>query len=315
MPHRTNIEWADYSSNPLRAIVGGRRGHMCAKISPGCANCYSEAMNNRFGNQADYTAGNARTAEHYIDEKELSHCLTFRHKPPYKNGRSRPAVFPFDMTDLFGDWVDEKTIIKVLRAFHARNGVDWLILTKRPERARAIFDSMPLVPNVWLGVSAEDQKRADERVPVLLQTKVAVRFVSAEPLLGPIDFDFGGPCKVCGNVPDRDGTLEHGRGCYRLSDDGGGSEGFREQLDWMIVGGESGPKARPCDVAAVRSIVWQCAAVDLPVFVKQLGANPTSLFDDNHGRVTGRVHLNDSKGGDPAEWPAELRVRQMPGAG
>ncbi|MBL9048474.1 MAG: DUF5131 family protein, partial [Tabrizicola sp.] len=108
-------------------------------------------------------------------------------------------------------------------------------------------DDWPL-PNCWLGVSCEDQATADERIPLLLQTPAAVRFVSAEPLLGPIVFD-------------QQVHLER-----RTKILTGASA---PRIDWVIVGGESGPKARPCDVAWIRSIVQQCKAAAVPVFVKQ----------------------------------------------
>jgi protein gp37 len=142
------------------------------------------------------------------------------------------------------------------------------------------------IRNVWLGVSAENQETADERVPLLLQTPAAVRFVSAEPLLGHINFCY---------VPDDKTRPEYSARYSPLGD-----------LDWIIVGGESGPSARPCDVAWVRSIVEQCKEAGTACFVKQLGARPTILG------LSAKTF--DRKGGDMAEWPADLRVRQFPGA-
>lgn len=137
-----------------------------------------------------------------------------------------------------------------------------------------------VLSNCWLGVSVEDQETADERIPWLLQTPAAVRFVSAEPLLGPIVFD-------------QQVHLER-----RTKILTGASA---PRIDWVIVGGESGPKARPCNVEWIRSIVQQCKDASVPCFIKQLGANV-------HGwcaEITG-------KGGDPSEWPADLRVREWP---
>jgi len=166
--------------------------------------------------------------------------------------------------------------------------------------------------NVWLGVSVENQHFADERIPLLLQTPAAVRFISAEPLLGPVDLH--------SPVLEAD------------------SDGY---LDWVIVGGESGAGARPFAVAWARSIVAQCQAAGVPVFVKQLGADvrdrndagfdgcsPTSWPESIEERdaieyeLSGyredwqgaevRVHLRDRKGGDMAEWPSDLQVREFP---
>ena len=135
------------------------------------------------------------------------------------------------------------------------------------------------LPNIWLGVSAEDQSTADERIPVLLDTPATIRFVSAEPLLGPIDLE---------RYPS---------------------------LDWVIAGGESGHGARPCNTAWIQSIIEQCRAAGTAVFVKQLGSAPAYPREANGGRVGHYVGLHDRKGGDPAEWPDDLRVREWPTEG
>ena len=122
--------------------------------------------------------------------------------------------------------------------------LDWLLVTKRPENfARMLPEDWGRgYANVWLGVSVEDQNAADERIPHLLAAPAAVRFLSVEPMLGPIS--------LRGTAPTAENT-------------------HLPQLHWVIVGGESGPKARPCDVAWIRSIVQQCRAAKVPVFVKQ----------------------------------------------
>ncbi len=176
--------------------------------------------------------------------------------------------------------------------------------------------------NVWLGVSVEDQKTADERIPLLLQTPAAVRFVSAEPLLGPVDL------RLWLNVIPRMRTpvsVQSGLPCGGTTMDWIPSYNIRTGeivkplLNWVIAGGESGPGARPCDVAWIRSIVQQCQAAGVPCFVKQLGAKPfyeEVWFDADRGIdgkvLTKKLHLKDKKGGDPCEWPADLRVREWP---
>lgn len=177
--------------------------------------------------------------------------------------------------------------------------------------------------NVWLGVSVEDQKTADERIPLLLATPAAIRWISAEPLLGSINLR---------NVYDKwhnfGGELDTLRGI-----DTKHQCDLTGKLDWVVVGGESGPRARPCDIAWIRSIVDQCRAAGVPVFVKQLGAVPIVadrewrhgngsngitghlLNASNHKRTPeGFVPLKyyDRKGGDPSEWPEDLRVREFP---
>jgi protein gp37 len=200
------------------------------------------------------------------------------------------------------------------------------------------------LPNVWLGASAEDQPRLDERVPHLLRCPAAVRFLSCEPLLGPVDLNrVGGPREVraYGDKIAVIPTLPHG-----------GPESIEDSLfvHWVIVGGESGPNARPCDVDHVRSIVRQCRAAGVPVFVKQLGrwiGGDNSTFplnglvhkwlfesggtfttpilrselatgpDYRHERPAGAIAFGvegggNVKHGDPAEWPEDLRVREFP---
>jgi protein gp37 len=178
-------------------------------------------------------------------------------------------------------------------------------------------DTVWPLPNVWLGVSVENQRFADERIPLLLQTPAAVRFISAEPLLGPVDIAYWLTCDACGH-PWRfhtaggmcQGTAK-GIECYCVMP--------REaSLDWVIVGGESGQGARPFDLSWARSIVAQCKAAGVPVFVKQLGANAQDADGSMHGRYSagGIKHdfpkLLNRKGGDPSEWPEDLRVREFP---
>lgn len=308
MPHKTDIEWCSHSSNPLRAEFNGKRGWSCEKLSPGCLNCYSATFNGRLGTGLDFTHRDNAKATNYLEEKEVQHILKFRPKPPYSTGRERPSVFVCDMTDLFGDWVADETIDKIFAAFALRSDVDWLLLTKRAERmhgymTRWVTESDPSgewrnpLPNVCLGVSAEDQQRADERIPWLLKTPAAVRFVSAEPLLGPIDFGF-----------------EPHPGMATMAE----IEAWeRKRIDWVIVGGESGAGARPCNVAWIRQIVQECGRSDAACFVKQVGSQPVATGASRGDyRETDDLRtlwrMKDKKGGDPAEWPDDLRVRQFP---
>ena len=156
----------------------------------------------------------------------------------------------------------------------------------------------------WLGASADRQEELDARVPHLIRCPAAVRFLSLEPLLGAIDIF---------------ASLRRLREMHPLIDPGGD----RKYLHWVIVGGESGAGARPCDVEWIRSIVKQCKAASVPVFVKQLGAWPVETNDgpempmrwipDDGGEAVARWYKpSDRKGGDPSEWPEDLRVREMP---
>lgn len=175
--------------------------------------------------------------------------------------------------------------------------------------------------NVWLGVSVEDQRRADERIPLLLETPAAVRFLSCEPLLEAVDLGIGDPHRD--HVSDDVNGYPHPRVCLTCSTDEREVEYFRREpggngLAWVIVGGESGNGARQCNVDWIRSIVSECQDAEVPVFVKQLGAKPLETWDDFQiGGTTipaGEcdVQLIDRKGGNPSEWPEDLRVREFP---
>lgn len=173
------------------------------------------------------------------------------------------------------------------------------------------------LPNVWLGVTAEDQQRADERIPLLLQCPAAVRFVSAEPLIGPIDFR-----RVDYKLLYGSAILDALAGKLATHpvvglDGVERSIPLRHQgrIDWAIVGGESGPRARPCDIAWIRSIRDQCREAGTACFVKQLGRQSVG-WDSSVGarRVAGGWWrpLRDRSGADPDEWPVDLRVREWP---
>jgi protein gp37 len=325
----TSIEWTDRSVNPIRARLAGheRWGHHCEKVSPGCAHCYASRLQPRFGMppfQADRRP--AEELELFFDATRLREVL--RRRVPTK-------WFWCDMTDLFGEWVPTAWIDASVATMAITPQHTHQIVTKRARRMREYFsdpglgdrllrelfatgllepdraqaeayagiiagDGVPL-PNVWLIVSAEDQARADERIPELLQTPAAVRGVSLEPLLGPIDLDRGE------FLHDDAVTHPHLMG-----------------LDWVVCGGESGPGARPCDVAWVRDIVRECQAAGVACFVKQLGKWPSVQGErvDGWGRLVNKdgspwgwapyTGGDQSKHNDPAEWPEDLRVREFP---
>jgi len=166
------------------------------------------------------------------------------------------------------------------------------------------------MPWVWVGVSIENQATADARMPWLLQTPAAIHFVSYEPL-DAVDFRFdidgvphgqyGEPLGLCGSYCDiAVGHVDH-----------------HTRLDLVIMGGESGPNARPCNISWLRSVVQQCQAARVPVFVKQLGncsVGECIVLDDSHEPVVCNVlyHWRDRNGSDPHEWPYDLRVQEFP---
>lgn len=271
----TSIEWADYTWNPWRG---------CSKVSEGCKFCYAEAMSKR----------NPSVLGIWGDSGTRVIASESYWKQPLKWDRQAKAdgvrrkVFCASLADVFED--RPELIEPRLRLWslidHTPN-LDWLFLTKRPQHLTNAWQhqhNQEMLPwernpwkNVWLGTSLENQEAADERILHLVETRTAMRFLSCEPLLGPIDLR-----------PFFFTTADHAR-C------------------WVIVGGESGPNARPCELAWIRSIVQQCRAASVPCFVKQLGAQP--VFD----RDEATRYLRDKKGGNPEEWAPDLRVRQWPG--
>src|SRR5579885_57670 len=308
----TKIEWTDETWNPLRARhrQTGKVGHYCEMVSPGCAHCYASALQRRFG-LPSYGGpvgreGRRQDLELFLDKQVLKQPLHWK-KPR--------RVFVCSMTDLFGAWVSDDDIDDVFRAMWKSPQHHFQVLTKRADRLHAHCSKrwgrfggaeFQPAPNVWLGVSVEDQARADERIPLLLQTPAAVRFLSCEPLIAPVELDISrwGGCYHDG-YRGRDHEADHGEcACY---------------LDWCIIGGESGPDARPCDLTWVRSLVEQCKAAGVACFVKQLGANITGFTDskglshDFIAKALGATYrLRDPKGGNPAEWPQDLQIREFP---
>lgn len=333
MSSGTSIEWTDATWNPIRARVlreagPGRAGWHCEKVSPGCANCYAERFNGRGlpngGTRLSYTKGSRAQVETFVDEDVLREPLRWR-KPR--------RVFVESMSDLFGEWVSDEQLDRVFAVMELAPRHTFQVLTKRPERMLQYFRSeeelwgsrwpravqllvgeygptpFPL-HNVWLGVSVEDQARADERIPLLLDTPAAMRFLSCEPLLGPVSIERA----LCSCPwPEDAMRSRHNLACRadtRRPDDPRRWAG----IDWCIIGGESGPGARPCDVAWIRSIVEQCRAAGAACFVKQLGAKPIT---DHRTRPAGEDWtwtslVRDRKGGAPSEWPEDLRVREFP---
>lgn len=464
MSATTKIQWTDRTWNPVRG---------CSLVSAGCANCYAMKQAHRFSGRGkpyeDLTElgphgprwnGNIMLVPEALEEP-------LRWKTPAR-------VFVNSMSDLFHEDVPIKFISRVWLTMQLAPQHTFQILTKRPERMLAYmrefghYEGKPL-PNVWLGVSVENQATADERIPLLLQTPAAVRFVSAEPLLSPINLSqwlkgghdnddkryagvsFGGDRSITsgtgridmeGKSQGRHGagerisattvhcgreTLQSGSASGRMdgkqktihpSSHGDQSQGWEQEqelsrqsrtgdahweyysqfqkagsqtqgatrreehiceidrasgvgdqepvgrsgndtegsrreiryfptqrvgdlssqnvearalISWLIVGGESGPGARPCDVAWIRSIKNQCKQADVPVFIKQLGKSPYAVCGQC-GRSVGYVlgglvdacghthakliaemaKLKDRKGGNCDEWPEDLMVREFP---
>lgn len=281
----TNIEWTDETWNPIRG---------CSRVSAGCDHCYAIRQAHRQNHPGGAYEGLTKIRTR-MDWSGVVRLVPEKLDEPLKWRKPR-RVFVNSMSDLFHESLPFLDIDDVFETMAEADRHTYQVLTKRPERMLEFCQwrnqrwGRPPLANVWLGISVEDQRTADERIPLLLQTPAAVRFVSYEPALGPVDF---GPTWM-----DRD---RYGANCI----DGGAT------IDWIIVGGESGPGARPCDVAWIRSVVQQCKAAGVPCFVKQVGSRPVVQHPMQVGALVD-APCADRKGGDPSEWPEDLRVREFP---
>ena len=318
MGETTKIAWTDHTFNPWWG---------CQRVSPGCERCYAETFAKRVG----LKVWGPQSERRLFGDKHWAEPLKWNRAAEKAGKRAR--VFCASMADVFEDRQDlREPRARLWRLISETPHLDWLLLTKRPQNAGALArlaalhawdgggpDAPTWLPNIWLGTTAEDQRRADERLPHLLEVPAAVRFVSYEPAIELVDFR---PFMLPRPCPHAQASAASGEtfmcSCPR-----------RPLLDWVIVGGESGPGARPFDVAWARETVSTCRAAGVARFVKQMGSRP---YDSNvnasdwpdDARFVGLpegvpitvasagVKLQHSKGEDPAEWPEDLRVQEWP---
>lgn len=349
MASQTSIEWTA-TVNEDGSVTKGFNWNVlsgCSRKSAGCENCYAEKMTKRLA-----AMGQVKYQGLLNDHGRFNGTIKFSEKDllaPLSWKKPR-KVFVNSMSDLFHEKVTDEMIDKAFAVMALTPQLTYQILTKRPERMREYLIGSNLVgdgegrawrveqamcefnnwqsvngespewplPNVWLGVSVEDQKTADERIPLLLQTPAAVRWISAEPLLSAVDFEHFIMC----DGENVDGEFLEKNGWAYDSWSGGfmGPNTHRDScyapepgIHWIVVGGESGPNARPFDIQWARDIIAQCKAADVPVFVKQLGAKPYEP-ERYHKYGDAGLKLKNKKGGDPSEWPEDLRVREFPKA-
>ena len=266
----TKIEWTDAVWNPVTG---------CSKVSQGCRNCYAERMAKRFAGMNGYPADDPFKVTLHPDKLDLP----LRWKKPRR-------IFVNSMSDLFHKDVPDEFIDRVFATMALCSHHTFQILTKRPERMAAYVNGMqretiesygetfidiprlqsapdawPL-PNVWLGTSIEDQPTANRRIPELLKCQASVLFISAEPLLGPVDLtevELPSRYNVTPTTPAYINALT------RMDDDH--LYNVHDALDWVIVGGESGPGARPMHPDWVRAIRDVCQVSGTPFLFKQHG--------------------------------------------
>lgn len=299
MSEKTGISWADSTVNPVSG---------CSHVSAGCQHCYAETLAARFPATFGQWGDKAPRKFH---PNALKLALRLNRKPwvcgncgsGFKgectvcNGGEeiglkphRRRIFWESMGDI-GDpqWIFEWFNQTMVTIDQCRD-VTHILCTKRPAMFLTLWEmacrhwgrtDTRLPKNVIMLASVENQEMADKRIPELLKIPAAVRGLSLEPLLGPVRVPVGNHALM--------------------------------GIDWLVIGGESGPKARPCNVNWIRRLVQQGQAAGVAVFVKQLGS---WVMDYNHPFapefVAGRLHSKHPKGGDPAEWPKDLQVQQWP---
>ncbi|MES5824852.1 phage Gp37/Gp68 family protein [Streptomyces sp. RG80] len=293
MADNTTIEWTDSTWNPVTG---------CTKVSPGCDNCYAETFAER------WRGTNGHHFENGFDitlrPERLRLPMTWR---------TPRRVFLDSMSDLFHTDIPDAYIAQAFAVMALTPQHTYQILTKRHGRMKALLSSPSFwhlvadqgrehftgcqedwlavgamlggkpLPNMWLGVSVEDQKWADLRIPALLETPAAVRFLSCEPLLGPVDLKRA--------VIPMGSERGHGLTASYVHADGCCQRRFHG-IDWVIAGGESGPKARPMHPQWLRELRDQCRWADVSFFLKQWGEHAP----EDHGHDRGRLILLDTQG-------------------
>lgn len=306
MGTETKIQWTDHTFNH---VVG------CEKVSEGCKYCYAEVSPPARKSRAQgVELWGPKSVRQEMSDAYWKQPAQWAAKAR-KEGR-RHRVFCASLADWLDPKIPAKVTVRLLQQIYlsgsSGNWLDWQLLTKRPQMWRETVEAAlvwlrigiktceemgelgvahslngPFVKwlddwlagrppsNVWVGCSAESQERLEQRVPHFLSIPAKVRFLSCEPLMGGLDFPHGKDFPA---------------------------------IDWVIVGGESGPKARECNLAWIEDIVTQCRKAKVPVFVKQLGSNAIGCDPDGDMEWP----TEDAKGGDMSEWPESLRVREFP---
>jgi protein gp37 len=311
--NKTSIEWTHrpetggeaggFTWNPIRARnkETGKVGTFCTHASPGCLNCYAEAIGKRFGTGLAFNVPNLDKIEFFIDEKILEEPLR----------RKKPAtIFVGDMFDLFHEAIDWGLIGDVFNCMNMAQWHTFQVLTKRTARMKEFITDFwgecDSDSNIWLGTSVESQQYADERIPLLLQTPAAVRFLSVEPMLEAVRLDQCAPY-VLNDDESNPGVMNafnakcyHPRTVKFAPEKAGNADG----ISWVICGGESGPGARPMHPDWARSLRDQCTDAGVPFFFKQWGEwmphpEPPDRNGDYHGGI---FLLPNGRFGNQGDW-------------
>ena len=219
MSEQTNISWCHHTFNPW---IG------CQNVSPGCDNCYAEAWANRFG-KVQWGPQAER-----ILTSDTNWRAPLRWDKQAREAGERRRVFCASLADVFDNAVPESWRLRLFEMVAKTRHLDWLLLTKRPQQIPALRFIADISPNVWLGTTTENQAEFDRRLPHLTCHYPTVRFLSVEPMLGPVDIS-----------------------------------AHAHRIDWIICGGESGPERRPMNLDWARQLRDQCAEYGIPFWFKQ----------------------------------------------
>lgn len=276
MGEKTAISWTDHTFNPWWG---------CTRVSPACQHCYAETFAKRTGN----AVWGKDAPRRFLSDKNWA--LPRRWNTAAEQSGVRARVFCASMADVFEDRRDlDDPRARLWDLISATPMLDWQLLTKRPENIDSMIPDWWLTdaetetagtsqwngpPNVWLGTTVEDQRRAEERLPVLVSIPAPVRFLSCEPLLGIVNLYpwLVPPARLCQTTPSSDTDITAINTVLRAAGQRLGWQG----IDWVICGGESGPGHRDLDVDHARSVRDQCALTGVPFFFKQVGGqHPTS---------------------------------------
>lgn len=291
MGESTAIEWCDHTFNPW---VG------CTKISPGCDHCYAEGWAKRAGSPDLWQGQRRRTsAANWAQPRKWSKMAAAFD--------TRPRVFCSSLADVFDNQVPAEWRLDLWALIRETTHLDWLLLTKRPQNIAAMLPPFwgDGWPNVWLGTTVENQTEADRRIPHLLAVPAVVRFLSCEPLLGPVNLNAIKAPRYPDEPPDdldidwRFDSLLTGDTYFFDGEDGQpgdcGDGPYRDnKIDGVICGGESGPNARPMHPDWARALRDQCVAAGVPFLFKQWGEWQNGSAPSHRSHLDATV-FNDGK--------------------
>lgn len=292
MGETTSIAWCNMTFNPW---IG------CEKVSSGCKNCYASvdtyARVSASRGLPLWGPGSTRhrtSKDNWKNPRRWNKAARAARLAAEAKGEpyERPRVFCASLCDVFEGRADlDPWRADLWGLIEECDELDWMLLTKRPENIQAMVPERwraGLPEHIWIGTSVEGQDAANERIPHLAQVRARIRFLSCEPLLGPVNIGLLGTCPQAW---------------------GYGYRPVADLIHLIIIGGE-GNGGRRCDIAWIRDLVTECRDAGVAPFVKQLGSAPS--YDTDGPGGTHAIDLIDKKGGDPSEWPSDLRVREMP---